>query len=142
VTFLADGSARTFRQDLRRHHAAANLTAQLGARWRAKAAFSMGSQDQLGRLPALDGSSNPAADYSVDDLNPNRSLSGSVDFTPSSRVFLSLRGGYFFNDFYNEGVYRGDRYVYQTSSLGFPGVPAEHQHPRLYLRNYFRRCHR
>ena len=83
----------------------------------------MGRQEQLGRLPALDGSSNPAADYSIDDITPNWSVSGSVDFTPSSRVFLSLRAGYFFNDFYNEGVYRGDRYVYQTSSLGFPGVP-------------------
>jgi hypothetical protein len=132
VTFLADGSSGAFRQDLRRHHAAANLTAQLGPRWRAKAAFSMGRQEQLGRLPALDGSSNPAADYSIDDIYPNRSVSGSVDFTPSSRLFLSLRGGYFFNDFYNEGVYRGDRYVYQTSSIGFPGVPPEHQHARLY----------
>jgi hypothetical protein len=132
VTFLADGSASTFRQDLRRHHAAANLTAQLGSRWRAKAAFSMGRQEQLGRLPALDGSSNPAADYSIDDINPNRSVSASVDFTPSRRVFLSLRGGYFFNDFYNEGVYRGDRYVYQTSSFGLPGVPPEYQQSRLY----------
>ena len=45
---------------------------------------------------------------------------------------LSLRAGYFFNDIYNEGVYRGDRYFYQTSSVGFPGVPPEYQQPRLY----------
>ena len=132
VTFLADGSAGTYRQDLRGDYAAANITAQLGPRWRAKAGFSMGRQDQVGQLPAQDGSGDPAADYSIDDIYPNWSASGSVDFTPSRRVFLSLRGGYFFNDFYNRGVYRGDRYVYRTSSLGFPGVPPEYQHALLY----------
>ena len=45
---------------------------------------------------------------------------------------LSLRAGYFFNDIYNDGMYRGDRYQYATSAVGFPGVPPEYQQPRLY----------
>ena len=132
LTFLADGSSGTFRADHRRHYAVANLTAQLGARWRARAAFSSGSETTSGRLPALDGSSSPGADYSIDDIYPNYSASASVDYTPSNRALLSLRLGYFFNDYYNDGVHRGDRYVYQTSSVGFPGVPPEYQQPRLY----------
>ena len=43
-----------------------------------------------------------------------------------------MRTGYFFKDLYNEGVHQGDRYVYQTSSVGLPGVPPEYQRPRLY----------
>jgi hypothetical protein len=132
VTFLADGTTGTFHQDLRRDHAAVNLTAQLGSRWRAKASFGMGRWKQSGNLPALDGSSNPAADYSIDSIYPNYAVSTSVDYTPSNRAMLSLRAGYFYNDFYNEGVYRGDRYVYQTSAIGFPGVPPDYQQPRLY----------
>jgi hypothetical protein len=132
VTFLADGTTGSFRQDLVRHHAALNLTSQLGPRWRAKATFSTGRQAQRGLLPASDGSGSPAADYSIDEITPNYSVSASVDFSPSSRALLSLRTGYFFRDLYNEGVYRGDRYAYQTSSLGLPGVPVEYQQPRGY----------
>ncbi len=132
VTFRTDRSTRTFRQDLDRHHAAVNVTAQLGPRWRTKAAFSTGRRVQRGLLPAQDGSSNPMADYSIDEINPNYSASASVDFTPSSRWYVSMRTGYFFRDLYNEGVHRGDRYQFQTSSVGFPGVPEEYQRPRLF----------
>lgn len=132
VTFLADGTTGTFRQDLTRHNAALNLTARLGRRWYAKGAFSMGRQRQSGLLPALDGTSNPAASYSIDEVTPNYSVSASLDFIPTSRAYLSLRGGYFFKDLYNEGVYRGDRYDYRTSSVGLPGVAPEYQQPAGY----------
>ena len=53
--------------------------------------------------------------------------------TPNDRVCnLSARTGYFFRNFYNEGVYRGDRVLYQTSSVGVPGVPPVYQQPRGY----------
>jgi hypothetical protein len=132
VTFLADGSTGTFRRDLTRHYGAANLHAQLGTRWRTRVAFSSGIEEHAGLLPALDGSSSPTADYSIDDIYPNYSASASVDFTPSSRALLGVRAGYFFYDYYNEGVHRGDWFVYQTSAVGFPGVPPEYQQPRLY----------
>ncbi len=132
VTFLADGSTGAFRQDVRAHPAVASLTAQLGQRWRARAAFSMGSSRRSGLLPPQDGSGNPSADYAVDDVVPNYSVSASLDFTPSSRTIISLRAGYFFNNWYNEGVYQGDRYIFRTSAVGFPGVPPQYQQARLY----------
>jgi hypothetical protein len=132
VTFRTDNTTRTFRQDLDRQHAAANVTAQIGPRWRTRAAFSTGRQTRTGLLPAQDGSSNPAADYSIDEITPNYSAAAGVDFTPSSRWFVSLRTGYFFKDLYNEGVHQGDRYVNQTSSVGLPGVPPEYQRPRAF----------
>ena len=108
------------------------MTAQIGPRWRTRAAFSTGRQTRTGLLPAQDGSSNPAADYSIDEITPNYSAAAGVDFTPSSQWFVSLRTGYFFKDLYNEGVHQGDRYVNQTSSVGLPGVPPEYQRPRAF----------
>jgi hypothetical protein len=48
------------------HHATVNLTGQLGPRWRAKAAFSMGRIEWRDAVPAQDGTGSPAADYSWD----------------------------------------------------------------------------
>ncbi len=132
VTFLADGTTGTYHQQARLDQAAASLTAQLGPRWRARAAFSMGTYREDAQLPPQDGSGNPAAEYSIRGVYPNYSASASLDFTPGSRALLSLRAGYFFNDWYNEGVYRGDQYVYQTSAVGFPGVPPQYQQPLGY----------
>jgi hypothetical protein len=132
VSFLADGSTASFHQTQRTHNAAASLSAQLGPRWRARMAFSTGHRKQEGLLPAQDGTGNPADDYSIDYVIPNRSVSASLDYTASRHALLSLRAGYFYSNFYSEGVYRGDRYFYQTSALGLPGVPPQYQQPRGY----------
>jgi hypothetical protein len=130
LTFRGETMPATFGQRLERHHAAANVTAQFGPRWRTKAAFSTGHQVQRGLLPAQDGTGNPAADYSIDEIVPNYSAAASVDYMPSGRAYLSARTGYFFRDAYTEGVYQGDRFIYRTSSQTVPGVPPEYQHPR------------
>ena len=88
---------------------------------------------QRNLLPAQDGTSDPNANFGVDDVTPNYSTSASVDYTPAGWAYLSFRGGYFARDSYNEGVYQGDRFVYQTPSLGLPGVPPQYQQPRGYM---------
>jgi hypothetical protein len=130
LTFLGQTTPSTFSQRGERHHAAANVSAQLGPRWRTKAAFSSARDVQRGLLPGQDGTGNPAADYSVDEIVPNYSASVSADYMPGGRAFLSARAGYFFRDAFNEGVYQGDQFVYRTSSQNLPGVPTEFQHPR------------
>jgi hypothetical protein len=130
LTFLGQPGVWTFAQQGRRHHAAANVSAQLGSRWRTRVAFSSGRDVQRGLLPTQDGTGNPAADYSVADVVPNYSMSASADYTPGSRAYLSARAGYFFRDSFNEGVYEGDQFIYRTSSQNLPGVPAEFQQPR------------
>ena len=107
------------------------MSAQFGPRWRTKAAFSSGRDVQRGLLPAQDGTGNPAANYSIDEIIPNYSASASVDFMPSGRAYLSARTGYFFRDAFNEGVYQGDRFVYRTSSVELSrAFPRSIQHPR------------
>ena len=129
LTFRGETSPSTFGQRLERHHAAANVTTQLGPQWRTKAAFSTGHQVQRGLLPAQDGTGNPSADYSIDEIVPNYSASAGVDYMPGGRAYLSARTGYFFRDAYNQGVYQGDRYIYRTSSQNLSGVPPADQHP-------------
>lgn len=130
LTFLGESTPATFSQRARRHYAAANVSAQFGPRWRTKVAFSSGRDVQRGLLPVQDGTGNPAADYSVDEIVPNYSASVSADYMPSGRAFFSARAGYFFRDAFNEGVYQGDQFAYRTSSQDVPGIPPEFQQPR------------
>ena len=91
LTFLGETRPSTFSQRATRHHVAANVSAQLGPRWRTKAAFSSGRDVQRGLLPVEDGTGNPAASYSIDEIIPNYSASASVDYMPSGRAYLSAR---------------------------------------------------
>jgi len=127
VTFRSDGSTQTFRQDFRANYLSSNITAQLGPQWRIRAAYNMSDTKTEGSLPALDGTSNPNQNYAQNTVQPNWAASATIDWTPTNKVFMSLRGGYYFRDNYTEGVYDGDLVQYFGSSVGVPGVPAEWQ---------------
>jgi hypothetical protein len=127
ATFLSDGSTHSFTQTTDIHNVLANVMATLGSRGRARAAFNNGGQRQNGLLPAPDSSGNPNASYGIETLTPSRSASFSADYAPNSRLLLGMRAGYFMNDLANKGIYQGDRYLYRTSAVGFPGVPLEFQ---------------
>jgi outer membrane receptor protein involved in Fe transport len=127
VTFASNGSTQTLARDYRSNLLSTNVTAQLGPQFRFRAAYNMSNEKYEGRLPELDGTSNPTANYAVNDIYPNWSGSATIDYTPSNKVFMSLRGGYSNSDYYTEGVYDGDRVTYTGSSVGVPGVPAEWQ---------------
>jgi hypothetical protein len=126
---FSDGVTGTNSRDYRANNATANITAQLGPRWRFKTALNMSNQKYEGRLQNQDGSSSSTASWNINDVYPNWSLSGTLDWTPSNTVYMSLRGGYYFDNYHTEGIYDGDRVWYQASSMGLPGVPSEYQHP-------------
>ena len=127
VTFNSNGSTRTFARDYRSNLLSSNVTAQLGPQFRVRAAYNLSNEKYEGTLPAQDGTGNPNANYAVNDVYPNWSTSATIDYTPSNKVFMSLRGGYSKSDYYTEGVYDGDRVTYSGSSVGIAGVPAEWQ---------------
>ena len=93
LTFGGETAPSTFGQRLERHHITGNVSAQFGPRWRTKAAFSSARQVQHGLLPAQDGTGNPAADYSIDEVVPNYSASASVDYMPGSRAYSQCAHG-------------------------------------------------
>jgi outer membrane receptor protein involved in Fe transport len=128
-----DGSVGTKTQKLTDQYLVANITAQFGPKLRSRFAYNNSKRKQEGRLQtqsaAADatGSSNPAANYDINDILPVWSTSATFDYTPSNKVFMSLRGSYFKSDLYNEGVFDGTRYLFITSNVGQAGVPAQYQ---------------
>ena len=132
TTFTVERITQPFHQRVTRPALTANATAHIGNRWRAKSAFNLASQARRGLLPAADGTGNPNADYSIDEITSSYSASTNVDVTLGTQVLVSGRVGYFFRNLYNEGIHRGDRIAYPTSSLGLADVPVEYQRPRGY----------
>ncbi len=85
---LNDGVERTFSQDFNTNYGTANITAQPNAQWRFRANYNLSNRKQEGRLQALDGTSNPAANYAINDVTPNWATSASIDYTPSNKVYV------------------------------------------------------
>ena len=56
-------------------------------------------------------------------------VTGNVDVTLSSASFMSVRGGYFYDNYRDTNIPDVTNYIYQTSSVGMPGVPASVQGP-------------
>jgi hypothetical protein len=129
VTFLANDETREYRRTERIHKLAASVTAQLDPRWRLRASLTSTPVRWTGALPEQDGTGDPAGEYDFDEAWSLASYSGSIDFTPSPHALVSLRAGYFREDYWTEGVYEGDQIRYRASSVGFPGVPPEYQQP-------------
>ena len=57
------------------------------------------------------------------------STTGNVDITVSNSSFLSVRGGYFHDNYEDTGIPSTTNYIYQTSSVGMAGVPPSVQGP-------------
>jgi hypothetical protein len=129
VTLIADGSqvARTTKRT--NHFANANLSAQLGSNTRARVAYNLSRRVDDGVLPPLEGTAAPDTLYDIKVTKPNWSLSGTVDYIVSNKLSFALRGGYFYEDTYEEGRPQGARYLFPNSSLGLAGVPVAFQRP-------------
>lgn len=91
-----------------------------------------------GTLPFYQGSSANALTSSLasNQVNLNRGFeqdqtntSGSVDITLSNSSFLSVRGGYFYDNYKDTGVPNQVSHTYQATTAGVPGIPASLQGP-------------
>ncbi len=127
VTARANGQTSTYKQDFSRQNLTANLTSQFNDKTRARLAFTSSGSKQEGRLPVLDGTSSPSANYAINDVRPNVSGALELDYTASNKLFLHARGTYYRSNLYNEGVYNGTRYLFCTSNVGLAGVPSNLQ---------------
>ncbi|MEP7310412.1 MAG: carboxypeptidase regulatory-like domain-containing protein [Acidobacteriota bacterium] len=56
-------------------------------------------------------------------------VAGNVDIWLSSTAYLSVRGGYFYDNFGDTGIPTTTSVTYNTSAVGVPGVPAALQLP-------------
>ncbi|MFI4942685.1 MAG: TonB-dependent receptor domain-containing protein [Burkholderiales bacterium] len=128
-TALADGVSRTSDQSIHEHYMTANITGQPSTTTRFRLAYNTNRFGRDANLPSLDGATSPQANLAVERITPNWTTSANVDWTPSSKVFMSLRGSYFTYNDTDEGVYDKDRYVFSSSNVGMAGVPPQFQAP-------------
>jgi hypothetical protein len=68
---------------------------------------------------------NQATGYAQDQYN----LSGNIDYTLNAKSLLTLRGGYFSDNYVDTGIPTTTSYTYQVTSVGAPNVPANLQGP-------------
>lgn len=91
-----------------------------------------------GRLPAYDGTNsnwlssslasnviNNSIGYKQDQYN----LSGDVDIWLGRSNYITLRGGYFYDNYADTGIPNTTSVLWNTPSIGVPGVPAALQQP-------------
>jgi hypothetical protein len=56
-------------------------------------------------------------------------IAGNVDYWLNNQAYLSVRGGYFFDQYADTGIPTTTSYLYNTSAVGVPGVPPSLQLP-------------
>ncbi|HVO11926.1 MAG TPA: TonB-dependent receptor [Vicinamibacteria bacterium] len=128
-TALSDNLTRTDEQKISQQFLTLNVTGQPSAKTRFKLAYNNSHYRREGLLPTLDGTTDPLANLAVTRISPNWSTSGSLDYTPTNKIYMSLKAAYFTYDDKDEGVYDKDRYVFANTNIGLPGVPADLQRP-------------
>ncbi len=128
VTFALDGSSGTLGQDEYRHLVTASQTLQLGPRLRTRTSFNGASPNQTdGLLPNQAGTDSPVSNFDVVTDRPEWTASVTADLLASTRVLVSSRVGYNFNDWRNENVRGVPRYSFARSNIGLLDVPVSLQ---------------
>jgi hypothetical protein len=93
---------------------------------------------QNGVLVAFDGPGNNqstqtatgvAANNARGAETPQLSGAGTIDYFVSNSTFLSLRTGYFYDNYRATGIDPSQTFEYASSSVGIAGVPAQFQQP-------------
>ncbi|MCX6582427.1 MAG: hypothetical protein NT166_19825 [Candidatus Aminicenantes bacterium] len=90
-----------------------------------------------GELPPVDGSGEPNRDYApIAYEYPKLSIGGSIDYTVSDRLSLSLTGGYYRSNERELAAPDLPFKIHMTSNEEIPGIPPEFVTPRssIYLR--------
>lgn len=105
VTFRSNGQTGTFTEKFRAHNATAKISAQLSNSVRGYLVANLRPDKFEGRLPDIDGVSNPAVNFtSLGMERPNASYSMNLDYVASSKLYFNLRAGYFSYDLTEQGI--------------------------------------
>ncbi|MCI0391224.1 MAG: TonB-dependent receptor [Acidobacteria bacterium] len=82
-----------------------------------------------GFLPSVAGTDSPSAWADRGFRTPSSSYTFAADYTASSKLVFSVRGGYNYRNYKDYGIPRGVRYRFANSNVGLAGVPANLQGP-------------
>jgi len=86
----------------------------------------------VGKIPAYNGTGTNFAVGSLNSFRFNQgtgfsqnqyNLSANVDYTVNAKSLVSLRGGYFSDNYIDTGIPNTTSYTYQVSTAGLPNIP-------------------
>ncbi len=108
-----------------------NQNSQLGDKIRTRVSYNNSWRKSEGLLPSQGGTDLPTVNYTQGTKNPNWTLSGNVDFTPTQSFLIGARLGYFLANTNNFNVPTQSRVFWAggSTNVGMPGVPANLQQP-------------
>lgn len=131
VTFLRNNQTATFEQRNRTDFLTAKLDYAPFTKLRTYFTYLYSPNKVNGSLPGIDGSSDPSTPYKeLGSRSPSSSYTFGADYTMSSRLIFSVRGGYNYRNYKDYGIPRGTPYVrYLSPSTGISGVPSNLQGP-------------
>ena len=125
VTFRTNGQTETFRSTETTQNLVGNITWQVAEGWRLRVSGQNRPFEQEGRLPDLDGQSNPVTQFSsLGTEQANVTSTGSVDWVVSNRLFLNGKVNYLKYDTNDVGIPDEIWYDFeQGSNLAFETRP-------------------
>jgi len=131
---IATANTHDTRQKAQVQYLSGNVTNQFGNRLRTRVAYNNSYSKTTGLLAATSGSESPTTNYTKGTMNPNWALSGTADYTVSSKFLLGARAGRYYANTEDFNVNNVVRYVFadSTTNVGMAGVPANFQHPAGY----------
>ncbi len=124
TTALRGGTTGTFQRRERTDFLATKLDYAPLQKLRTSFTYLYSPFKQNGILPAQDGTDSPAAWDQRGARQPSSSYSFAADFTATSKLVFSTRGGYSYRNNKDYGIPRGTRYRFANSNVGIAGVPA------------------
>jgi hypothetical protein len=124
VTFRSGGQTGTFNSRETTSNLVGNVTWQIRPDLRAKVSGQSQPYTQDGRLPAVDGTSNPLTDFAtLGQEQKNLTGTGSLDWVASNRLFFNTKVNYLMYDTRDIGVPNEIRYEFMGSNLMYETRP-------------------
>jgi hypothetical protein len=123
-------SAGTFNQNQKQtvQYVTGNITSQLSNNTRLRVAYNNSYAKTKGLLPELTGLDPAGSNYTKASEYPNYTVSGNLDWVPSSKLLFGIRGGYYMADQHDSNVTEQPVIRWTTTNnIGLLDVPASLQ---------------
>ena len=121
VTFLVDGSTRPYEQNIRQDWLTGKLDFAPFSKLRAYASYVYSPYKVNGLLPTQQGTDTPDSPWADrGSRRPGSTWAGGADFTATSKLIFSVRGGHNYRNYKDYGIPRGTRYRYANSNANLP----------------------
>ncbi len=132
VTFRSNLSTSDFEAKETTQNLVGNVTWQIAQPTRLKVSGQYRPYKQEGRLPAVDGTSNPATAFAkLGQEQDNNTATASFDWVASNRAFFNIRGNYLAYDTQDVGIPDEVWHTFVGSNLQYETRPDDDQGERV-----------